>query len=82
MRTTIDGAGRLVIPKALRDAAGLGPGTELEISERDGRIQLEAAPRPMRLVQRDGFLAAEIEGDDGPPLTVEEVRVTLERVRR
>jgi AbrB family looped-hinge helix DNA binding protein len=82
MRTTIDGAGRLVIPKAIREAAGLRPGTELEISERDGRIQLEAASRPMRLVQRDGFLAAEIEGDDGPPLTVEEVRATLERVRR
>lgn len=35
----------------------------------------------MRLVERDGFLAAELEGDDGPPLTVEEVRATLERVR-
>ena len=27
MRTTIDKAGRLVIPKALRDRLGLGPGS-------------------------------------------------------
>jgi AbrB family looped-hinge helix DNA binding protein len=81
MKTTIDGAGRLVIPKALRDAAGLRPGTELEISERDGRIQVEVASRSMRLIERDGFLAAEVEGDDAPPLSVEEVRAVLERVR-
>lgn len=36
----------------------------------------------MRLVTRDGFLAAEIEGPDGPPLTVEAVRELRERPRR
>jgi AbrB family looped-hinge helix DNA binding protein len=82
MRTTIDGAGRVVIPKGLRDAAGLRPGTELEISERDGRIHMEAASPPMRLVERDGFLAAEVEGDDEALLSTEDVREMLERVRR
>lgn len=31
MRTTIDKAGRLVIPRSLRDRAGLGPG-EVEVT--------------------------------------------------
>lgn len=71
-----------MIPKGIREAAGLRPGTELEVVEQDGRVLLEAASRPMRLVERDGFLAAEVEGDDEPPLSTEEVRELLERVRR
>lgn len=83
MQATIDGAGRVVIPKPIREAAGLRPGTELEITERDGRVHIEAVSRPMRLVERDGFLAAEIEGqDEEPPLSTQEVRELLERVRR
>jgi AbrB family looped-hinge helix DNA binding protein len=86
-RTTIDGAGRVVIPKAVRDAAGLAPGTELVIREHDGRVEIEAASRPLRLVERDGFLAAEpAEADaahvEHAPLTAEDVRAVLERVRR
>ena len=82
MRTTMDGAGRIVIPKPLREAAGFAPGQPLEIAEDDGRVVIEAAPSRVRLVERDGFLAAEIEGYDGPPLTVEGVRELLERLRR
>lgn len=82
VRTTIDRAGRVVIPKAIREAAGLRPGTEFEVVEQDGRVLLEAASRLMRLVKRDGFLAAEVEGDDEPALSTEEVRELLERVRR
>jgi AbrB family looped-hinge helix DNA binding protein len=85
MSSTIDDAGRVVIPKAIREAAGLAPGTELEISEREGRVEIEAASVPLRLVERAGFLAAEPEtppGSDLPPLTAEDVRDVLERVRR
>jgi AbrB family looped-hinge helix DNA binding protein len=81
MRTTIDPAGRVVIPKPLRERAGLRPGLELEVRENEGRIEIEVASKPMRLVERDGFLAAEVEGDDGPALTVEAVRELLERLR-
>jgi AbrB family looped-hinge helix DNA binding protein len=82
MRTTIDAAGRVVIPKQLRQAASLEPGQELEIVERDGRIEIEAVRAPVHLVERDGFLAAEIEDDAGDPLTSDEVRDLLERTRR
>jgi AbrB family looped-hinge helix DNA binding protein len=41
METTIDGAGRVVIPKPIREAAGLKPGTGLRIDYRDGKIEIE-----------------------------------------
>lgn len=51
MRTTIDKAGRLVIPAAIRDRAGLAPGTTLEITVDDTGVRLErVAPGP-RLVR-------------------------------
>lgn len=83
MRTTIDAAGRVVIPKQLRHAAALKPGQELEIVERDGRIEIEAVSAVMRLVERDGFLAAEVDVEpDAAPLTADDVRDLLERTRR
>jgi AbrB family looped-hinge helix DNA binding protein len=51
MRTTIDKAGRVVIPAALRERAGLTPGTELRISLDEFGVRLERiAPGP-RLVK-------------------------------
>ena len=51
MRTTIDKAGRLVIPAAIRDKAGLAPGTTIEISLEETGVRLERiAPGP-RLVR-------------------------------
>jgi AbrB family looped-hinge helix DNA binding protein len=41
MTTTIDSAGRVVIPKALRDQAGLSPGTEIKVRLRDGHLEIE-----------------------------------------
>jgi AbrB family looped-hinge helix DNA binding protein len=51
MRTTIDKAGRVVIPAAVRERAGLTPGTELRISVDEFGVRLErVAPGP-RLVK-------------------------------
>jgi AbrB family looped-hinge helix DNA binding protein len=51
MRSTIDKAGRVVIPAAVRERAGLSPGTELEITVDDTGVRLErVAPGP-RLVK-------------------------------
>jgi AbrB family looped-hinge helix DNA binding protein len=51
MRSTIDKAGRVVIPAPVRERAGLSPGTELEVTLDDFGIRLErVAPGP-RLVK-------------------------------
>jgi AbrB family looped-hinge helix DNA binding protein len=51
MRTTIDKAGRMVIPAVVRERAGLTPGTVLEITLDEFGVRLErVAPGP-RLVK-------------------------------
>ena len=39
-RTTIDKAGRLVLPKTIRQALGIGPGDAIEIESDDNRAVL------------------------------------------
>jgi AbrB family looped-hinge helix DNA binding protein len=51
MRTTIDKAGRLVVPASLRERLGLAPGTLIEVTADDTGIRLEpVAPGP-RLIK-------------------------------
>ena len=80
MKTSMDSAGRLVLPKPIRDEADLRPGEPLEIRFRDGRIEIEPAPREVRIKQRHGFRVAE---PVGPFETLREktVRKSRERVR-
>ena len=81
MRTTIDSAGRVVIPKALREALGLTASQPLEIVERDGRLEIVPVPTPMRLVDEgDGVVA--VADAEMPVLTAEMVRDVLDRTRR
>jgi AbrB family looped-hinge helix DNA binding protein len=81
MKSTIDAAGRIVIPRAIRDRLGLTAGETLELRERDGRLEIAPAPTPMRLVRRKHGSVAVAEAQL-PPLSDELVRATLERVRR
>ncbi|OFW54838.1 MAG: antitoxin [Actinobacteria bacterium RBG_16_67_10] len=81
MRTTIDGAGRIVIPKAVREGLGLTRGEELEITVRDGVILIQPRTVRVTLTQTPGGLVA-VPDEDLPPLTDDMVRDTLERVRR
>ena len=82
MKTTIDGAGRIVIPKALRDEAGFTAGTEVEVLFRDGRVEIEPALLPARVVERNGEVVIDPGVDDLPSLTDEDVRDVLDHVRR
>ena len=70
-----------MIPKPLRDELGLRGGEAIEVTVRDGRVEIEPAPTPMKLVRRNGALVAEPEASL-PPLTAAEVREALERARR
>ena len=81
MKATLDTAGRIVVPKPLRDALGLKPGQVLEIRAGDGRLEIEIVPTPMRLKKRGKGVVA-IPDAKLPSLTAEQVRDTLESVRR
>lgn len=81
MKTTIDQAGRIVVPKAIREAVGLAPGTPLEIRVVGSHIELEAAPLPVQLKRRGKLLVA-IPQQDISALTVEDVEATREALSR
>ena len=72
MRTTIDKAGRVVIPASIRDRAALVPGTELEITLDETGVRLErVAPGP-RLVRVGKRLVARptVSAEARPPLDI------------
>lgn len=81
MKTAIDAAGRLIVPKALRDELGLVPGQELEIRARDGALVIEPLPTPVTLVRRGKRWVAKPDAAL-PELTQDEVRAALEGSRR
>jgi AbrB family looped-hinge helix DNA binding protein len=78
MKATIDGAGRLVIPRELRDRLGLGPGpVELEADGANLRV------RPITsddLEEADGFLV--IPDGHEEPITDDDVRALRDADRR
>lgn len=71
MRITMDKAGRLVVPKELRDRLGLRPG-EVELSADGAGLRIEPVAGN-DLIERDGLLVI-------PPAPAGEV-VTTETVR-
>jgi len=81
MRTTIDGAGRIVVPKALRDAMGLTPGQTVDVVFSDGRLEIEVAPADVHVEERNG-LPVIVPDSPLPPLDPAVVRETLEATRR
>jgi len=81
MVATIDRAGRIVVPKRLREELGFRPGQRLELSAVDGRLEVEHPTTPMRLEKRRGRLVA-VADRPMPTLTQDLVRETLEQTRR
>ncbi len=80
MRTTIDKAGRVVIPAGIRDRTGLTAGSEIEITADEFGIHIERVAAGPRLVRVGRRLVARptVSRDDRPavdiPALVEEER--------
>jgi len=83
MKTTIDHAGRLVIPKDIRRESGIKPGMPLEVRWEKGAIAIIPAPLEVKL-ERKGRLLVAVPAKDTPRLsadTVERTRKTLRKER-
>ncbi len=81
MKTTIDPAGRLVIAKQIRQEAGLRPGMPLDVWWRAGRIEIEPAPLPVKLVRKGRLLVA-VPEKDVATLGADKVERTRQTLRR
>jgi AbrB family looped-hinge helix DNA binding protein len=80
MKTTIDHGGRIVIPKRMRELAGLAPGVEVVVGFQDGKIQIEPATKPVKMIRKGASFV--LRAPRGTPLlTVEQVNEIVERVR-
>lgn len=77
-KISIDKAGRVIIPKSVRESLQLRPGDELELESSDDRITLRPARGQVKLRKKRGIWVY----NPGEPVTVSEVERVLEQVRR
>jgi AbrB family looped-hinge helix DNA binding protein len=80
IRGSIDAAGRIVIPKSIRQAAGLAPDTPLEIRLENGRVEIEPAPAAVRIEVRRGVAVA-VPVEPVAAVTNEEVEAIRRAIR-
>jgi AbrB family looped-hinge helix DNA binding protein len=79
MNTTVnmDKAGRIVLPKPVRDELQLGAGDSLEVEISEDQIVLRPARGKGRMRKEQGVWVF----DSGQPLSVETVNKTIRRIR-
>jgi len=80
-KTTIDSAGRLVIPHEIRREAGLKPGVALDVRWRNGIVEIEPQPLPVT-VTRKGRLVVAIPRRAPGTLRADTVERTRRALRR
>jgi len=78
MKTTIDSAGRLVVPKVLRDRLGLTPGSTVDVSPYGAGLQMVPVSRTARGRSVRGELVAESDTE----ITDDDVFAILDADRR
>jgi AbrB family looped-hinge helix DNA binding protein len=78
---TMDRAGRIVVPKALRDRLAVEPGQALRAQVRDGRLEIEPEPIEAELVDVDGVLVI-TPTEPVAAMSREDVRDLIETLRR
>jgi len=74
---TLDKAGRVVLPKPVRDELQLGPGDSLELHSSEDEIILRPARGKGRMYKKHGVWVF----DSGEPLPADVVEKTLRKVR-
>jgi AbrB family looped-hinge helix DNA binding protein len=79
MRATIDTAGRLVVPKSLRDQLGFAPGSELDITAVDGHLEVAL---PSRVRVETGPHGVRFASDSEDRLDADQIRALMEQGRR
>lgn len=78
IETTIDAAGRIVIPKVIRERAGLYAGARVAISVDDSGVHVAPQVTPPRLERRGRLLVVvSPPGDAIDDATVEAVRAEI-----
>ncbi|MBY0496380.1 MAG: AbrB/MazE/SpoVT family DNA-binding domain-containing protein [Cyanobacteria bacterium] len=80
MTITMDAAGRVVLPKAIRQRARLKPGSPLEVRVVDGRVELEPACAAATIEKR-GWYAVAVLPPATPALTQDIVDETIDAIR-
>jgi len=73
----VDKAGRLVLPKAVRDEMRISPGDALELHTSENNIVLRPARSQHRLYKKNGIWVLHT----GSPVTTETVRDTIREIR-
>lgn len=74
---TIDKAGRIVLPKPVREELQLSPGDSLEVDSSEERVILRPVRGNGRIYKKQGVWVF----DSGEPLGADVVNKTLRRVR-
>ncbi len=76
-RVTVDRAGRVVLPKALRDEMHLAPGDTLDVTVKGDEVTLRARRGASPLQKERGVWVFRT----GEPLTADETQETLRSIR-
>jgi AbrB family looped-hinge helix DNA binding protein len=74
---TIDKAGRIVLPKQIREELQLSPGDAIELEASNEQVVLRPARGKGRMRKEQGVWVF----DSGQPLSVETVNKTIRRIR-
>lgn len=80
VKTTIDKAGRLVLPKAIRDELGLAAGQQIELRVEGAHVIMEPAAVRWH-IERRGRVSVLVPDGPVPPLTDDDVRAALDEGR-